>query len=119
MNYVPPTGTAEARARRATLIEEIRNERDRQVAVEGWSAKHDDQHKRGELARAAAAYCVNASYNDKVQRDRAKHGQPPQVWPLKWSWSWWKPKDRRRDLVRAAALIVAELERLDRGGKVL
>jgi hypothetical protein len=27
---------------------------------------------------------------------------------------WWKPKDRRRDLVRAAALIIAEIERLDR-----
>lgn len=26
----------------------------------------------------------------------------------------WKPKDRRRDLVRAAALLVAEIERLDR-----
>jgi hypothetical protein len=34
------------------------------------------------------------------------------LWP--WSVQWWKPKDRRRDLVRAGALIVAEIERLDR-----
>lgn len=27
---------------------------------------------------------------------------------------WWKPKDRRRNLVKAGALIVAEIERLDR-----
>ena len=33
-------------------------------------------------------------------------------WP--WSLDWWKPKDPRRDLVRAGALIVAEIERLDR-----
>jgi hypothetical protein len=33
-------------------------------------------------------------------------------WP--WEDKWWKPKDRRRDLVRAGALIVAEIERLDR-----
>jgi hypothetical protein len=26
----------------------------------------------------------------------------------------WKPEDRRRDLIRAAALLVAEIERLDR-----
>ena len=34
------------------------------------------------------------------------------LWP--WAASWWKPKNRRRDLVRAAALIVAEIERIDR-----
>jgi len=27
---------------------------------------------------------------------------------------WWKPKGPRRDLIRAAALIVAEIERIDR-----
>jgi hypothetical protein len=38
--------------------------------------------------------------------------RPPQQWP--WLSKWWKPKDRRRDLVRAAALVIAEIERLDR-----
>ena len=33
-------------------------------------------------------------------------------WP--WNEAAWKPKDARRDLVRTAALIVAEIERLDR-----
>lgn len=43
------------------------------------------------------------------ERDNvAKH------WPLSWAKSWLKPKDRRRDLIRAAALIIAEIERLDR-----
>ena len=31
-----------------------------------------------------------------------------------WGLDWLKPKSPRRDLVRAAALIVAEIERLDR-----
>jgi hypothetical protein len=35
-----------------------------------------------------------------------------EFWP--WSLHWWKPKSPRRDLIRAAALIVAEIERLDR-----
>lgn len=36
--------------------------------------------------------------------------------PRLWAWHsrWWKPKDRRCNLVRAGALIVAEIERLDR-----
>lgn len=98
------------------ILNEIGLERARQVEAEGFDEAHDDAHDKGELARAAAAYCVQASYSDKVQRERAKHGQPPVVWPFRWSWAWWKPKDRRRNLVRAAALIVAEIERLDRGG---
>jgi len=33
-----------------------------------------------------------------------------------WTWerAWWKPTTRRRDLVKAGALILAEIERLDR-----
>jgi hypothetical protein len=35
-------------------------------------------------------------------------------WPGGWDWSWFKPTTPRRDLVKAGALIVAEIERLDR-----
>jgi hypothetical protein len=42
--------------------------------------------------------------------------------PARWPWSqdWWKPTNPRRDLVKAGALIAAEIERLDRatGGEV-
>lgn len=46
----------------------------------------------------------------------AKDGPPGTVVPRGWPWgsSWWKPKDPRRDLVRAGALILAEIERIDR-----
>ena len=85
-------------------------ERQRQVEVEGWSAAHDDGHSSGELALAAAAY---AQFAAKTDRQRAAGSLNRANW---WPWSpdWWKPSDRRRDLVKAGALILAEIERLDR-----
>lgn len=83
-------------------------ERQRQKTVEGWSEAHDDRnHSAGELARAAAAYAYAGAF-----RDFNRNTLWRRLWP--WSWEWWKPKDRRYDLVRAGALILAEIERLDR-----
>lgn len=89
---------------------DILAERRRQIEAEGWSEEHDDQHTEAELAMAASCYAAFAAApgNDTGKGD----GIPPTGWP--WEWSWWKPKDRRRDLVRAGALIIAEIERLDR-----
>jgi hypothetical protein len=78
-------------------------ERQRQVEVEGWTSDHDDQHRASEIARAACCYA------DPLNEDRER---PPVKWP--WDRSWWKPKGRRRDLVRAAGRLIAEIERLDR-----
>lgn len=88
-------------------INDIVAERLRQVSVEGWSPEHDDNHSCGELADAAACYASPAPHGVRPQSV-----EPPAMWP--WSREWWKPKDRRSNLVRAAALIVAEIERLDR-----
>lgn len=79
-----------------SVIDEIAAERARQISKEGWTPEHDDHHNDGSLARAAASYAAGERL----------------WWP--WRDSDWKPKDRRRDLIRAAALIVAEVERLDR-----
>ena len=81
-------------------------ERRRQVESEGWTAGHDDTHSEGQLAEAAACYALNAARN--------RQANFMGWWP--WSRDWWKPKGQRRDLVRAAALLVAEIERLDRQG---
>ena len=76
-------------------------ERQRQIDVEGWAPEHDDEHSGGGLAVAAACYAT------------AYEGDPvPSLWP--WEDSWWKPKDRRSNRVRACALLLAEIERLDR-----
>lgn len=79
-------------------------ERRRQIEKEGWTPEHDDEHSEGQMASAAACYAL-ASYlgND---------WSPAEHWP--WDAEWWKPSDRRRNLVKAAALILAEIERLDR-----
>jgi hypothetical protein len=89
------------------VIAEIAAERCRQVEAEGWSADHDyHAHCNGELAKAAVCYALEPKFGpetlDFIER----------WWP--WERKWWKPKDRRRDLIRAGALIVAEIERLDR-----
>jgi hypothetical protein len=92
-----------------SALDDVRLERERQVSVEGWSAAHDAAHSSGELALAGSCYALVAGVSD-AERSSLVSVFPPR-WP--WSPSWWKPKDRRRDLVRAAALIVAELERMD------
>lgn len=96
-----------------SAIDEIATERRRQIEAEGWTTMHDDQHADGDLARAAAAYAYAGSMSDRSGRNAKQIAELIRVlWP--WGWDWWKPKSRRRDLVRAGALIVAEIERLDR-----
>lgn len=93
-----------------SAIDEIAAERRRQVEAEGWTPEHDDEHSAGEMATAAACYAYNAGSNDLNRR--WNRGRPPTPWP--WAGEWWKPTDRRRDLIKAGALILAEIERLDR-----
>ena len=105
-----------------SVISEIAAERVRQMLVEGWTLAHDDKHKDGSLAAAAATYALHASRWPVIQMvrdadDAAKcyaDASASIIWPRSWARKWWKPKGPRRDLIRAAALIVAEIERLDR-----
>ena len=100
-----------------SVLDEIAAERRRQIEVEGWGPEHDDEHDEGEMAFAAACYAISGGVpeNQRGKSDRLI-AAIQFVWPTQWEWKWWKPKDRRRDLIRAAALIVAEIERLDRSG---
>lgn len=82
----------------------IQAERHRQIEQEGWKPEHDDTHVNGELAEAAACYALAVN-------DGAGTGVPAR-WP--WARSWWKPTTARRSLVKAGALIAAEIDRLDR-----
>lgn len=87
-------------------------ERRRQVEQEGWTTGHDDMHAAGELERAAAAYCASAARPKLYARKPGAAFTVPPLWP--WDMRWWKPRDPRADLVRAGALILAEIERIDR-----
>lgn len=82
-------------------------ERRRQIEAEGWTPAHDDEYLMpGSLAEAAACYAISSIPGTKRRKE------PPHGWP--WAIKWWKPTTPRRDLVKAGALILAEIERLDR-----
>lgn len=89
----------------------IINERLRQVQEEGYEASHDDQHVKGEIAIAALCYAQAARENSST---------PSTWWP--WDLKYWKPGnpttpvDRERCLIKAGALIYAEIDRLNRVG---
>lgn len=78
----------------------IADERQRQIEEEGWTPEHDDQHEDLELLYAAEAYMFG----------------DPDAWP--WEEDSFKPTSKIRDLVRAGALIAAEIDRLLRKGQI-
>ena len=94
----------------------IANERDRQIKIKGFT--NDDHHTLGELSSAAGAYLLVASAEVR--------GSQASEWPwemvcssselmLSWPWrkTFWKPSDDPiRNLVKAGALIAAEIDRL-------
>lgn len=109
-SFAAPTGL-EARQQQSKMktgTELIADERARQINSEGWSAEHDDSHVSGEMLDAGLSY-IYASINlgNKTMQ------KPPREWP--WAANWWKPADNRvRNLVKAGALIAAEIDRLQR-----
>jgi hypothetical protein len=83
----------------------IAAERQRQVEAEGWTEEHDREHDRGELVRAAIAYAWFALGHEDAARA---------CWPFDGGF---KPVrtgnlDATRSLVKAGALIAAEIDRL-------
>lgn len=92
------------------------------MEVEGWTEAHDDQHEDRSLARAGTCYVQQyvgrawllETYQNGEGEPRYQADGMPYDWPESWSDEWWKPKNPRRDLVRAAALLIAEIERIDR-----
>lgn len=77
-------------------------ERKRQISAEGWTPEHDDEHGTHEMAHAAACY----AYPELTALVGVR------TWP--WEPEWFKVRDHRSNYVRAAALLLAEIERLDR-----
>ena len=100
-------------------IELIAQERQRQIEQEGWTPEHDDQHNDSEMAMAAVAYI----YADEFDADSYRNGSLEILYTAAYSfWPWrsdrWKPKDRLSNLIRAGALIAAEIDRLQRESEV-
>lgn len=88
-----------------TGAELIAAERRRQIEVEGWAPEHDDQHEDGDIVAAAIAYAHAENSRELDARLT--------WWP--WDAEWWKPSDDPiRNLVKAGALIAAEIDRRQR-----
>lgn len=81
-------------------LRDVIAERQRQISVKGWTPEHDDTYIGCELAAAAI------SYIEPVEAEN--------YWPADWHDGSFRPSDYRRNLVKATALLVAELDRLDR-----
>lgn len=80
-------------------------ERARQISAEGYTPEQDDGYNPGVLALHGGLYACHAY--DNLTKKRT-----PEGW--QWDAKWWKSKDPRSNLVKAGALILAELERIDR-----
>jgi|TARA_B100002003_G_C14045071_1_gene503406 hypothetical protein len=87
-------------------LADVIRERIEQLDKHCHSPEHDAGHDREELAKAAVCYAApkpaGFSRNDILDSE---------LWPFERAA--WKPTTRRRDLVKAAALILAEIDRLD------
>lgn len=107
------------------VINAIRKERIRQITQEGYEPDHDDEHLSGQLADAAACYAAGRPIFERVEAKRKNH---PHMIRFSELWPWGDSEDKRLDgtgrrranagrikeLTKAAALIVAEIERLER-----
>lgn len=113
-----------------TGAELISMERERQVKVEGYTPEHDDAYTKAEggayntcLADAAICYAFIAAADEDLRKfGRVNTNHPFLFCPVHWPWhnEHWKPsqgdsnQDRIKELVKAGALIAAEIDRLQR-----
>jgi hypothetical protein len=100
-------------------LELVVRERIRQIKEEGWLPEHDDAHVKGELAAAAQVYaCVAEELvrGESLEYIRKQILEMPAGWP--WDDDSFNPKDDPlRNIVIAAALCIAEADRILRARK--
>ncbi len=95
-------------------VRDLLTERRRQVQEEGCTLERDDKYTEGQLASAASVYAFWADPRGDNLDGHLDYlnANPPACWP--WGPEQWKPAHQRLMLIKAGALILAELERLDR-----
>jgi|CXWL01.1.fsa_nt_gi hypothetical protein len=86
----------------------VMDERWRQLRL--YPIQHDDTHDAGEIAQAAAAYALASAAETDLEREIAVD-----TWP--WELDDFKPSTPLADLIRAGALLLAEIERRLRAGE--
>lgn len=104
----------------------IADERERQIAKEGWSAEHDDDHADRSLVFAAICYAAPGEMRRRIELVNGETYVDP--WPESWDAQYDKRayqkngelvhmddlprKEQIRSLEKAGALIAAEIDRL-------
>lgn len=98
-----------------TGIELIAEERKHQENRE-FNAEHDARHRSGEINDAAICYAMAAAKLARgASEDYLESAVPAGMFPWPWEDEWWKPSASPvRNLVKAGALIAAEIDRLNR-----
>lgn len=91
---------------------DVLGERHRQIEEEGYTPDHDDEHACGEIAGLACFYAMPPAARDWVATSTG-YGATLASAVLPEGWTA-KTGERRDELVKAAALTIAEIERLDR-----
>lgn len=94
---------------------QIHAERWRQQEEEHFTDEHDDEHDDFDLTAAGICYAMRAT--GTIFSSGGLGSEQPPPGPVKWPWAaqWWKPsEDPVRNLVKAGALIAAEIDRLQR-----
>lgn len=87
---------------------DVLNERGQHAGF-GFNDKHDDEHRKGEIALAAVAYALDATEKySRVKNWFAAFVKAIEPWPIAFS------RLPRTNLVYAAALLIAEIDRMDR-----
>lgn len=103
--------------KRKTGVELIAEERQRQMDGEGWTRTHDRRHPSGALAMAAVCYAADEPiYTRQTATIGGNSEMPIEQFRFPWPFDafYFKPKDRLRNLVRAGALIAAEIDKMRR-----
>lgn len=111
-----PSAPGTPEAPQTAAARDVLAERQRQVDEEGYDTEGDDGHILGELGAYAAFYAMPPAARDWPAGETgygATWGEA--IVPADWTPP--KPGDRRDELVRAAALVLAEIERLDRAAE--
>ena len=87
----------------------IAKERDRQINELGYDVKHDELYSNNQLANAAICYAMTS--DDRQFENEEGASLDVVLWP--WEESDFKPtpNDRIRELVKAGALIAAQIDR--------
>ncbi len=95
---------------------DVLKERARQVAQEGYDTEHDDSHVNDEIAAMAALLVMPEAARD-WDTSSTGYGRTLGEAILPPDWNYPRLGDRRDQLVKGAAMALAEIERIDRAAQ--